>query len=167
MTRTFKVLIAMLVVLVLIFAVAGSIGASDEPQLVRVTLKDYQVELSQFTIVPDKKVDFVIANKSAQPHQFILEPYASAEKVNAEQALVIGPGTMWTIQRTLTPGIYRATCAIGEHAKEGMINVLAAQTEPRQSLPIQTQFGVSILALVLGCVFIIGDSLGLRLTHSK
>ncbi|MBI5652755.1 MAG: hypothetical protein HZC40_20260 [Chloroflexi bacterium] len=48
-----------------------------------------------------------------------------------------------------------------------MINALAAQTEPRQSFPIQTQFGVSILALVLGSAYIIGDSLGLRLTHSK
>ncbi len=165
MTRTLQVLIAVGIVLVLTFLVAGSTGASDEPQIVRVILKDYQVELSQFTVTPGKSVQFVVANQGALAHQFIVEPYVSPVSVGAENVQLIAPGTTWTIQRKLSPGVYRVTCANADHAKQGMVNAMAAQAVPQKTTPIQIDFVVSILAIVLGSVYIIGDTLGMRLTR--
>jgi hypothetical protein len=46
-----------------------------------------------------------------------------------------------------------------------MVNALAAQVTPQKALPMRMDLIVPVLALVLGSAYILGDSLGLRLTR--
>ena len=165
MTRTFKVLIGVVVVVFLVFVFAGSTGAAAEPQVVRVTLSDYQIQLSQFVVAPGKAVTLVLANNSETPHQLEIAPWAgNASKTVASP--IIGAHTTQTLQLTLDAGIYRIACVQTNHAEQGMVTALAANTPAPVSLPLQMDFVIPILGLVLGSALIIGDSLGLRLTHS-
>ncbi|MBI4671996.1 MAG: cupredoxin domain-containing protein [Chloroflexi bacterium] len=165
MTRTFKVVIAVGSLLFLAFFIAGSTRASDEPQIIHVTLQDDQVKLSQFVVTPGRVVKFVITNQGALSHQFVVQPFASAGASKVEDAPVIAAGTTWTIQYTLSPGIYRVACSLRDHAEKGMVNVLAADVARPLTIPMNMEFVLPILALVLGSAYIIGDSLGLRLTR--
>ena len=165
MTRTFQVLIAVLVVLVLMFALSANTQAAMEPQIVRVTLTDYHVGLSQFTVTPGKAVEFRVENQGALVHQLVVRPYIDAQPANEANALTIAPGTLRTFQQTLAPGVYRVECIGWDHAERGMVNAIAAQTPMSRTLPIRMDFVIPLAALVLGCAWIIGDSLGLRLVR--
>lgn len=164
MTRTFKVLIAAVVVLFLVFAFFGNTQASVEPQIVRVTLTDYKVELSRFAVTPGRPVQFVVDNQGTMSHHFVVQPYVETKMANPEEETVIGAGTTRTVQRTLTPGVYRVECDAWDHAARGMVNTLAAEVTVQSTLPIRMDFVIPILALIFGSVYIIGDSMGLRLT---
>lgn len=164
MTRTFKILIAVVLVLFFAFALSGNTQASVEPQIVRVTLTDYKVELSQFTVTPGRVVQFAIDNQSSRVHHFVVLPYVETS-VNPADVTVIAPGTLRTIQRTLAPGIYRVECNEWDHAERGMLNVIAAEAPRPRAFPIRMDFIIPLVALILGSGYIIGDALGLRLTR--
>lgn len=165
MTRTFKALIAVTVVVFLAFAVAGNTRASADPQIVRVTLKDYQVELSQFVVTPGKTIQFLVANDGSLAHRFSVQPYVGASAANLEDAPVIAPGTTRTVQHTFSPGVYRVACAAWDHAERGMVNALVAETTRERAFPLRMDLVIPVLALVLGSTYILGDSLGLRLVQ--
>ncbi|MBI5304487.1 MAG: cupredoxin domain-containing protein [Chloroflexi bacterium] len=167
MAHPVKVLIAVTVMLLLVFVVAGNTGASAEPQIVQVTLKDYQINLSQFVVAPGKAVTLVITNAGELPHKLIVQSYESADKANVAASPVIGSHTSQPVQFTLEPGVYRIECEQTDHAKRGMVNVIAAQTTPQKSFPLQMDFLILILGLVMGSAYIIADSLGLRLTAKQ
>jgi plastocyanin len=162
MTRTFQILIAVVAVLVLLFALSANTQASVEPQIVRVTLTDYHVDLSQFTVTPGKAVEFVVENQSAVPHQIVVRPYIDSQTSDVAGALTIGPGTMRTFQQSLAPGIYRVECVSWDHAERGMVNVIAAEAPAQRAFPLRMDIFIPLLTLVLGSLWIIGDSLGLR-----
>ncbi len=163
MTRTLQVLIAVGVVAFLVFALSANTQASVEPQIVRVSLTDYQVALSQFTVTPGKSVEFMVENRGALTHQLVVRPYTDAHAANPADALTIAPGTTRSFQQTLAPGVYRVECVGWDHAERGMVNAIAAGTPAQRSLPIRMDIVVPLFALVLGSAWIIGDSLGLRL----
>jgi plastocyanin len=165
MTRTFQVLIAVGVVLVLVFALSANTQASMEPQTVRVTLTDYHVDLSQFTVTPGKSVEFMVENRGALTHQLIVRPYTDSQPAKVADALTIAPSTTRTFQQTLAPGIYRVECVGWDHAERGMLNAIAAETPVPRALPIRMDIVVPLFALALGSAWIIGDSLGLRLVR--
>lgn len=165
MTRTFQVLIAVVVVLVLVFALSANTQASVEPQTVHVTLTDYHVDLSQFTVTPGKSVEFMVENQGALTHQLVIRPYANSQTASVAGALTIAAGTTRSFQQTLTPGVYRVECVGWDHAERGMVNAIAAEMPPQRALPIRMDILVPLFALVLGSVWIIGDSLGLRLVR--
>ncbi len=165
MTRTLRVLIAATVILVLVFMVAGTTRASEEPQVVRVTLKDYQIGLSQFTVAPGKAVKFILANQGELSHQVVIQPWSDASMANGIESPVIGSHTSQEVQFTLAPGVYRISCVQWDHADRGMVNVVAADTVHPMTIPVQMDFVIPLLALVLGSAYIIGDSMGLRLTR--
>lgn len=165
MTRTFKVLIALAVVVVLGLAFAGSTGASVEPQVMRVTLKDYQISLSQFVVTPGKSVNLVIDNEGDVPHQLVIQAYGDASK-NVATSPMIGSHTIQNISLTLDPGVYRIECMQLDHAGRGMVNILAANPPHPVTIPLQMDFIIPVLGLVLGSAYIIASSLGLRLTKA-
>ncbi len=165
MTRTFQVLIAVLVVLVLVFVLSANTQASMEPQTVHVTLTDYHVDLSQFTVTPGKAVEFMVENQGALTHQLVIRPYVDMKPADAAGALTIAPGTTRTFQQTLAPGVYRVEGIGWDHAERGMVNAIAAETPAPRTLPIRMDIIVPLFALVVGSVWIIGDSLGLRLVR--
>ncbi len=165
MTRTLKVLIAMLVVVILGLAFAGSTGASVEPQVMRVTLKDYQISLSQFVVTPGKSVNLVIDNEGDMPHQLVIQAYNDASK-NLVTSPMIGSHTIQTLPITLDAGVYRIECEQLDHAARGMENVLTADTPHPMTIPLQMDFVIPVLGLVLGSAYIIADSMGLRLTKA-
>lgn len=165
MTRTSQILIAVVVVLVLIFALSANTQASVEPQTIRVTLTDYRVDLSQFTVAPGKSIEFMVENQGALTHQLAIRPCTNSQPATAADALTIAPGTTRTFKQTLAPGIYRVECVGWDHAERGMINAIAAETPAPRALPIRMDIVIPLLALVAGSVWIIGDSLGLRLVR--
>ncbi len=163
MTKTLKVLIGLAGVLFLAFLAVGSTRASEEPQIIHVTLKDNRIDLSQSVVAPGKAVTFVVMNSSSLPHQFVVEPYASAGSAHTGEEPMIAPGTSWTIQQTLAAGVYRVACENPDHVERGMATALSAQALPQSPFPVRMDFIIPILALVLGTAYLIGDSLGLRL----
>jgi hypothetical protein len=163
MTRTFKILIVGLGVLFLVFALSANTQASVEPQTVRVTLTDYHVALSQFVVTPGKPVDFVVDNQGALTHHLVVRPYIDSQPANFADALTIGSGTVQTFRQTVAPGVYRVECVAWDHAERGMLNAIAAETPASRSFPIRMDMLVSLSTLALGCAWIIGSSLGLRL----
>ena len=167
MTRTFKILISGTVLLVLVLVFVGSTQASAEPQVVRVTLTDYQVQLSQFTVVPGKTVQFLVENDGVLSHQFAVQPYAGAETTAAGDIPVLSPGASMTVRRTFGPGVYRVVCTEWDHAERGMVSVFAADKPRSPSMPLQMDLWIPLLSLVAGAAWIIGDSMGLRLTRAK
>lgn len=166
MTRTFKVLIGVVVVAFLVFVFAGSTGAAVEPQVVQVTLRDYQIELSQFVVTPGKQVTLVLNNVGESPHQLEITPWAGGDATKVVASPMLGSHTTQSIQLTLDPGIYRIACVQTNHADQGMVTALAANAPHPTTIPLQMDFLIPILGLILGSAFIIGDSLGLRLTRS-
>ncbi|MBI5031151.1 MAG: cupredoxin domain-containing protein [Chloroflexi bacterium] len=165
MTRTFKVLIALAVVVFLGLAFVGSTGASVEPQVMRVTIKDYQVSLSQFVVTPGKAVNLVINNQGDVPHQLVVQAYADASK-DLVTSPMIGSHTIQSVSFTLAPGVYRIECVQVDHAARGMVNVLTANAPQPLAIPLRVDFLIPILGLVLGSAYIIASSLGLRLTKA-
>ena len=166
MTRTGQVLIAFVMVLVLVFVLSANTQASVEPQTVRVTLTDYHVELSQFTVTPGKPVDFIVDNQSALPHLLVVRPYDDSQPADVAEAVTIGSGTQRSFRQTLEPGVYRVECLAWDHAERGMLNAIAAQAAPSHSFPIRMDMLVSLSMLIVGCAWIIGSSLGLRVWRS-
>jgi plastocyanin len=165
MTRTLQVVIAVVVVLFLVFALSANTQASVEPQIVRVTLTDYQVALSQFTVTPGKSVEFRVDNRGALTHHLVVRPYIDSQTANVADALAIAPGTTRTFQQTLAPGVYRVECVGWDHAERGMVNAIAAEPPAPRALSIRMDVVIPLLTLVLGSAFIIGDSMGLRLVR--
>lgn len=166
MSRGFKVLIAVTAVMAIIFIAAGTTGASVEPQMVRVTLKDYQIGISQFTVLPGKVVTLVVNNQGEMAHQLVVQPYVGANDANTIVGPVIGAHTSQAFQFTLTPGVYRVECVQTTHAEQGMVSAIAAQTPQAVSFPLDMNFVVSVLGLVLGSAFLIFDSLGFRVRRT-
>jgi hypothetical protein len=166
MSGAFKVLVAVAVVLLVVFIAAGTTGASVEPQIVRVSLTDYQIGVSQFTVVPDKVVTLVINNQGEMAHHLVIQPYVSANEANTITGPVVGAHTSQTFQVTLAPGVYRMECEQIDHANRGMVTAIAAQTPPTITFPVDVNFVVSVLGLVLGCAFILIDSMGFRFTRT-
>jgi len=164
MRRTFRILIALGGVFFLALAIVGTTRASDEPQIIRVTLKDYHIELSKFTLAPGKAVEFLVANEGTIPHRFIVESYAGTNVGNESDAPVIAANTARTIQQTFAPGIYRVSCDKWDHAARGMTNAFAVQSPSQQAIPVRMDFVIPLLALALGSTYILWDSLGLSLT---
>ncbi len=165
MTRTLRLLIAIVVVFLLAFAIVGNTGASVEPQVLDVTLTDSQVSLSQFSVAPGKSVRFVVDNRGTMAHQLRIEPYVGATAGSTIDEPVVAPNTIRTFDLTLSPGVYRIECSLWDHAERGMANALAVQSSPSRTFPVQMNMLIPLMALVAGCIFIIGDSLGLRLTQ--
>jgi uncharacterized cupredoxin-like copper-binding protein len=165
MTRTLQVVIAVVVVLLLVFAFSANTQASVEPQIVRVTLTDYQVALSQFTVTSGKVVEFMVENRGALTHHLIVRPFIGSQAANEADALAIAPGTTRTFQQTLAPGVYRVECVGWDHAERGMVNALAAETPSPRALPNRMDIVIPLLMLVLGSAYILGDSMGLRLVR--
>jgi plastocyanin len=166
MTRTLKILLAALGVLVLVITLSASTQASVEPQTVRVTLTDFHVALSQFTVAPGHPVDFVVDNQGALPHRLVVRPYVDADLADAADAVTVAPGTQRSFSQTLEPGVYRVECIAWDHSERGMVNAIAANMPASHNLPIRMDMLVSLSLLVLGCAWIIGSSLGLRLWRS-
>lgn len=162
MTLTFKVLIGVTLILVAAFSVVTSTGASADPQIVHVSLTDTQMRLSQFVVAADRPVRFEVTNEGTLAHSLSVRPM-TAPISDTGNELVIGARTMQIINQTLPAGIYRVYCSFFDHADRGMQSAIAAETTSRTMYPFPMTGLVSILGLVLGCAYIIGDSLGLRL----
>ncbi len=167
MSRTFKLVMIVTVALFLVILAAGTTRASEEPQIVRVVLRDYQVETSRFVVTSARPVQFVIANVGTLAHQFLVQPMTRNDATAADHAPVIAAGTLRTVQTVLSPGVYRIECAVKDHVERGMFSAIASETAPQVvfAMPIQSWF--PLLMFVLGCVYIISDSVGLRLTWNK
>ena len=165
MTLTFKVLIGVTIILIAAFTAVTSTGASEDPQLIHVNLTDNQLRVSQFVVAAGRPVKFEIANEGARPHRVLIRPMTDAI-VSAGDEPVIGAHTVRTIEQTLPPGIYRVYCGLIDHADRGMVSAIAAETTPHTGYLIPINGFISLLVFVLGCVFIIGDSLGFRLIRS-
>ncbi len=163
MTRTFKVLVAVIALLVLVLVVGENTQASDAPQLVSVTLHDYQVSLSQFVVSPGKPIRFVVDNEGMLPHQLVVQALSDGNDVSAQDAPVIAPGTIRTLQYSFKPGVYRIVCDEADHAEKGMVSVFAADATPPPAPSIPMNVLIPMLGLGLGCLLIIGHSLGLSL----
>ena len=162
MTLTLKVLIGLAITLIAVFAVAGSTYASQEPQTVRVDLTDNQVRVSQFVVAAARPIKFEIANEGTIPHHLVVRPM-SAEAAIVGDEPVIGARTTRTIERKLAAGVYRVYCDLANHSERGMVSAIAVETTPHSVFPIPLNGLVSLLIFVLGCVYIIGDSMGFRL----
>lgn len=167
MTRTFKTLVVLALLLLLVFVLAETTPASAEPQIVRVTLKDYAVDLSQFVVTSDRAVRFVVDNQSSLPHHLAMQPLSNVAAADAPDEPVIAPGTIRTLEHTFPPGVYRIVCLTGDHAGKGMVNTFAAQVARPLGSPLHMDFAIPFLALVLGSIWILADSAGLRLTRVK
>lgn len=167
MTRTFRVLISGTVLLLLVLVFVGSTQASVDPQVVRVTLTDYQVQLSQFTVLPGKTVQFLVTNDGILSHRFAVQPFAGAEMGNSGDVPVIAPGTTMTLIRTFGPGVYQVVCTEWDHAERGMVSVFAADKPHSPSFPIRMDLWIPLFSLVAGAAWIIGDSMGLHLTRVR
>lgn len=167
MTRTFKVLISGTVLLLLVLVFVGSTQASAEPQVVRVTLTDYQVQLSQFTVLPGKTVQFLVTNDGVLSHRFAVQPFAGAETADSGQLPVVAPGSTMTFVRTFGPGVYQVICTEWDHAERGMVSVFAADKQRSPAFPLRMDLWIPLFSLVAGAAWIIGDNMGLRLTRAK
>lgn len=165
MSRTLKGLIALPVVLILVLALAGNAGAGEEPQVVRVTLKDSQIQLSQFVVVAGKTIKFIVANQGSLSHQIVIEPMFGAAAAPSDAAPIVGTNTSWEIPHTLAPGIYRIRCGIADHTEQGMVSALVAEV-PRQSAPMSMEFVIPLLTLAVGSAYIIWDSVRPRITQA-
>ncbi len=166
MRRTIRIFIALGGVLFLAVAIAGTTRASDEPQIIRVTLKDYHIELSKFAFLPGKAIEFQVVNEGTMPHRFIVESYTGTNVGNMAEAPVIAANTGRTMQQTFAPGIYRVSCDAWDHAGRGMTSAFAVEAPSQQTIPISVEFIIPMLALVLGSTYILWDSLGLSLTRA-
>ncbi len=167
MTRTFKALMALALLLFLVFVIAGTTPASAEPQIVHVTLKDYAVDLSQFVVTSDRVVRFVVDNQSSLPHQLAMQRLSNVAASDSAAEPMIGPGTIRTLQHSFQPGVYRIVCLNEDLAGKGMVNIFAAEPVRPFAPPIRMDFAIPFLALVLGSVWILADSAGLRLIRAK
>lgn len=167
MTRTLRILVAATAVILLAFLLVSNTGASDEPQVVKVNLRDYRVDLSQFSVAPGKTVRFIVENDGATAHQLTIEPWAGQVDANVPADLVVAPNTSRTLDKTFSPGVYRVECNEWDHAERGMVTALAVGAAPRRTFPLQMDLIVPLLGLFVGATFIISDALGLRLVKSK
>ncbi len=165
MSRTFKLVVIVTVALFLVILAAGTTRASEEPQIVRVLMKEYVVQASQFVVATDRPVKFVVVNADAFPHQFVLQPMSRAESAPTDDAPVIGAGTLRTIQMLLSPGIYRIECGIKDHVERGMFSAIAAETTPRVTFSLPPLTWLPLLIFVFGATYIIADSAGVRITR--
>lgn len=162
MTLTFKVLTGVAMILIAAFSVVTSTGASTDPQIIHVSLTDTQMRISQFVVTADRPVRFEVANEGTVAHSLSVLPM-TAPVSDPRNSLVIGAHTIQVINQTLPAGIYRIYCNFFDHADKGMQSAIAAETTSRTVYPFPMTGLVSILGLALGCAYIIGDSLGLRL----
>ncbi|MBI4786833.1 MAG: hypothetical protein HY782_07290 [Chloroflexi bacterium] len=167
MTRTFKVLITTALLVFLAFAIYGNTQASTEPQTIRVLLKDYHVELSQFVVTPGRAVRFVVVNDGSMPHQLVVQPYLEARALDWTDMPVVSPFTLRTLEQTFTAGVYRVSCGVADHAEKGMVNVLVANSPQKPPAPLRADVLIPLLALALGSALIIGDSMGLSIMKRK
>ncbi len=167
MTRTFKTLIALAILLFLVLVLAETTPASAEPQTVRVTLRDYAVDLSSFVVASDKAVRFVVDNQSSLPHRLAMQSLSNVAAADSSDEPVIAPGTIRTLQRSFPPGVYRIVCLTGDHADKGMVNTFAAESAQPFAPSLPMEFAIPFLVLVVGCAWILADSAGLRLTRVK
>lgn len=165
MTLTLKVLIGVAIILVVLFSVAGSTQASAEPQTVHIQITDSQVHLTQFVVAADRPIKFEISNEGTIAHHLIIRPM-SASVPRAGDEPVVGAHTTRTIEEKLAPGIYRISCDLYDHAVRGLESAIAVESTPHNAFPISNSGLVSLVGFVLGCVYIIGDSLGIRLIRS-
>lgn len=165
MTLTLKVLIGVAIILVALFAVAGRTQASAEPQTVHIQLTDSQVHVSQFVVAADRPIRFEVSNEGTIAHHLVIQPMA-ASVPSAGNEPVVGAHTTQTIEERLTPGIYRISCDLFDHAVRGLESAIAVEATPHNAFPISNAGLVSLVGFVLGCVYIIGDSLGFRLIRS-
>lgn len=166
MTRTFKILLGVAVVVFLTFLVVGSTRASTEPQVVHVTLTDSGIALSQRVVAQDRAVSFVVTNMGSLAHQFAVVSYEGTASMAAAAQAVIAPATTWTINRTFAAGVYRVECLNPDHVNRGLATPLAAQALPQAVFPVPMDSVIPILALALGAAYLVGDSLGVRLIRS-
>jgi plastocyanin len=160
MGRTLRILFVLVGILISAFVIVGTTRASDEPQIIRVTMKDYHIDLSRYSFVPGKVVEFQVSNEGSTPHRFLVERYDGADTTNEAKAPVIGTGTLQTIQQTFTPGVYRVICDRWDHAARGMIGTFIVDTPSHDTVPVPINFVVPLLGLVLGSAYLILDSLG-------
>lgn len=166
MMQVLKVFFGLVLVVLLSFLIVGSTRAAEDPQVVHVTLQDNRMILSQTVVAPGKLIKFVVTNASSKPHQFVVEPYARAPGAYGKDQPVVAPGTTWTIQRTLGTGVYRVTCTNPAHAERGFEAALSADLLPKVNFPMPMEFIVSVMTLVLGVAYIVGDSLGFHITRA-
>ena len=120
----------------LIFGITYNTQASEQPQVVRVNVKDYQVDLSQFVVTSGRTVRFDVENSGTLPHQLTVQALSASTKLPNFDSPVIGPGTSRTVQFTFQPGVYRIVCSVADHVEKGMVNVFAADTVRSASFPL-------------------------------
>lgn len=164
MTLTLKVLIGIVIILIAALTAVTGTRASEEPQLVHINLTDNQLRVSQFVVAAGRPVKFEVANEGLIPHRLVIRPMADSNSSAGDEP-VIGAHTVWTIEQTLSPGIYRIYCELMNHAEKGMVSAIAAENTPRAAYAFPTNGFISLLVFILGCVYIIGDGLGFRLTR--
>ena len=87
-----------------------------------------KISLQDFKLVPNKvtakagAVTFVLTNDGRYTHDFRVE----GQGVN-ERAPRVGQGHSREFKVTLTPGTYRISCPISNHAKRGMTGTLVVK----------------------------------------
>ncbi len=159
MSRTLKSMFALASLVFLAFYIATGTRAAAEPQTVRVSLSDYHVDLSQFTVAPGKAVQFVVTNTGSLAHRLVIAPYATTPAPDAADAPVVGAGSSLAFQRTLEPGVYRVECLQWDHADRGMVNILAAEPARAPAPPWRIDLLFPFAALVFGAAYMIADAM--------
>lgn len=118
---------AFALVLLLAAGAPGSARSATAPAAVRVTLKEWKVEVSPAR-VPPGAVSFEIRNEGTIPHAFEVEG-RGIEKSTPQ----LKPGTSTTFQVALPAGAYEVYCPVGKGSHEmlGMKSSLAVGTGSR------------------------------------
>ncbi len=166
MTRIVKFALIVTTGLFLALSVLGVTRVPEEPQVVYVTLKDFSIQASQFVVTSERPVRFVVSNQGALPHQFIVRPLAQAKMTNVDDEPMIAPSTRRTFDTTLKPGIYSIECDSKDHLERGMVTAIASEVRWRGGFNPPAGSILPVLLLVIGAIYIIGDSMGFRLIQN-
>ncbi|MFQ5860215.1 MAG: cupredoxin domain-containing protein [Dehalococcoidia bacterium] len=86
---------------------------------VQISLKDFRLEPDEVVAVKAGTVTFVLQNEGRYTHDFRVKGQGIDEK-----APKVGRGRTREWQVTLTPGTYRISCPISNHADRGMTGTL-------------------------------------------
>lgn len=151
----------------LALSAVGLTRASEEPQVVSVTLREYEVISSQFVVNSARPVRFVVSNLGELPHQLSVRPLAQAKAADAGSQPVIATNMVRTFDATLGPGVYSIECANKNHLAQGMTTNIASEVARRMGFNVPWESLLPVLLIFGGTVFMLGDSLGLRIVQKN